>query len=139
MTYDLMSFSTEQRLVLAPLSPVGVLLGGRGQHVAQTPTPAAVLHAPGGSERRQQFRLRPLIQSPQLLQLLRYLHEPLGIQQPHEPRRKRALPTGQSVDKPHLSVHAPTRRWCSHSSQPARSPSSTSPHCSEHVIVFDLN
>lgn len=68
----------------------------RGQHIAQTPTPASVLHAPGRSECRQQLCLWSLIQSPQLLQLLRHFHEPLSIQQPHEPRRQRALPTGQS-------------------------------------------
>lgn len=75
---------------------VCVVLAVRGQHIAQTPTPASILHAPGRSECWHQLRLWPLIQSPQLLQLLRYLHEPLSIQQPHEPCRQRALPTGQS-------------------------------------------
>lgn len=70
--------------------------GVRGQHIAQTSTPASIFHAPGRSECWQQLCLRPLVQSSQLLQLLRHLHDPLRIQQPHEPSGKRALPAGQS-------------------------------------------
>lgn len=84
--------------VLSLTCALCVVLMSRGrQYVAQTATPASILHAPGRSERWQQLCLRPLVgQSPQLLQLLRYFHEPLSIQQPHECCRQRALPTGQS-------------------------------------------
>lgn len=64
------------------------------QYVASAPTPASVLHAPGRALWRQ-LPLRPLVQSPQLLQLLRHVHEPISCQQPHEPGQQWPLPTGQ--------------------------------------------
>lgn len=79
------------------------VFGVRGQqYVAQTTTIASVLHAPGRSERRRQLSLWALVQSPQLLQLLRYFHESLSIQQPHEPCRERAFSTGQ-FNNPYLT------------------------------------
>lgn len=77
------------------ISPCLCVVRGQ-QYIAQTPASASVFYAPGRLEHWQQFRLWPHVQSPQLLQLLRHLYEPLSFQQPHERCRQWALSTGQS-------------------------------------------
>lgn len=127
----------EISLICSHLCSCVVVFYVRGQqYIAQAPTLASILHASGRSECWQQLCLRSVVQSPQLLQLLWHIHEPLSIQQPHEPRWQRALPAGQSTELSSLVCIFP-HRWCSHSLvyQSPSSPSSS--HTSECVIVFD--
>lgn len=68
-----------------------------GQHCAPASAPATVHHAPGragcsGCSRRHQLCLRS---PPQLLQLLRQLHESGGALQPHEPGQQRPVSSGR--------------------------------------------
>lgn len=77
-----------------------------GQHRAPAPAPPAVHHAPGGAGRGRRSRghqLR-LWSPPQLLQLLRQLHERSGALQPHEPRQQRPVSSGR---RPRPSAHGP--------------------------------
>lgn len=131
--------------ILSYLCTVYVVFDVRGQqYIAQTPAPASILHAPGRSECWHQLCLWPVDQSPQLLQLLWYFHEPLSIQQPHEPCRQRALPTGQSC-KLYLETsirtiyNAPLYEVLTFFIYNVFHLPSPSSHCSEYVIVFEWN
>lgn len=80
-----------------------------GQHRAPAPAPPAVHHAPGGAGcgrggRGHQLCLRS---PPQLLQLLRQLHEPSGALQPHESCQQRPVPSGRW---PRPSAQGPVAR-----------------------------
>lgn len=99
-------FSAEVQSTFFSILPVYcvLLFCVRGQqYIAQTPAPASILHAPGRSKCWQQLCLWSLIQSPQLLQLLWYFHEPFSIQQPHESCWQWTFSTGQS-NKLSLSI-----------------------------------
>lgn len=94
-----------------------------GQHRAPAPAPPTVHHAPGGAGggrcgRGHQLRLWS---PPQLLQLLRQLHERSGALQPHEPRQQRPVSSGR---RPRSSAQGPMARCPP--AQPSRALADTS-------------